>query len=275
MTPLILQVPLLFPWRALLTQAPKQKLLPLATEFGKPQIPPRNGQQYALSITSRDQAIKIIQSSKTLMKVKDGINARAVRLTSISATTKKIGSLSADYTCPSDVLDVGQTRKITRKRTHKHLPLVPAYHSPPILRQNNGVNERVPDFNQFKYPALPAPSQALGPHIPRHRQKRKPSDIQPVTTPSPPRTRSESPPPSLTTAANSNTSRTDRPRVSFWDSSSSKPSHSPSTSNEPQRKGNYWSTDQHNELQDSPGEQEEFWIGNDHSFEADADMREL
>ena len=45
---------------------------------------------------------------------------------------KKMGSLSADYKCLSDVLHVGQTRKITRQWTHKQLPPILAYHSCPI-----------------------------------------------------------------------------------------------------------------------------------------------
>ena len=155
------------------------------------------------------------------------------------------------------------------------LPFVPDK-SPPILRQNNGVRERVPDFNQVNYPALPAPAKSSQPHVPNHRRKRKSSTIQPTTTPSSPRTpRSESPP-SPTTTAKSSTSKatiTDTPKGSFCDSSSSKSSCSSSPDSSPEKKGSYWSTGQHSESHDSPGEQENFWTGYDHS--SDADMPEL
>ena len=99
------------------------------------------------------------------------------------------------------------------------LPFVPGK-SPPILRQNNRVRERVPDFNQVNYPALPAPAKSSEPHIPNHRRRRRSSTIQPKTTPSSPRTpRSESPPSPTTPAkgSTSNATITDRPKGSIWD----------------------------------------------------------
>ena len=47
-------------------------------EIGKTQTALKNGQQSALSMILQDQAIKIIQSNKTLPKVMDGKNASPV-----------------------------------------------------------------------------------------------------------------------------------------------------------------------------------------------------
>ena len=119
-------------------------------------------------------------------------------------------------------------------------------------------------------------SKSSEPHVPNHCRKRKSSTIQPTTTLSSPRTPRSELPPSPTTTAKSSTSKatiTNRPKGSFWDSSSSKFSCSPSPDSSPERKGSYWSKGQHSESHDSPGEQEKFWTGYDHS--SHADMPEL